>query len=1034
MRQFQSEQSMEDTLINQLTSGTSQWTYRDDLRTEEALWANVKQKIEQNNVECLDDTMLTEQEFNQIKDQLHFANFYEAAQFWAGENGVSKVTVQREDVKLGTVHLEVHRASDITGGTSSYEVINQCVRFKEHKLDRNRRFDVTLLLNGLPIIHIELKNRANSYMDGFKQIKKYAHENAFRGIFSTLQMFVVSNGSGTRYIAPTRTSDLNATFLTKWVDTNNKPVEDYLAFAKEVLSIPMAHKMITDYTVMDAEQTRIMILRPYQIHAIEAVKHAMKAGKSGHVWHTTGSGKTLTSYKVARNLLRIPKLDKSVFIVDRKDLDQQTSKWFKAYSANDVIDVDETDNVNKLIEALLSPKRTVLVTTVQKIQHLIKRLERDTATVKQQATKQRLRELSLSFVVDECHRAVTAETQQIIGHFFGQALWYGFTGTPIFTENKKDTKGDLPSTTEGQYGPCLHEYTVKEAINDKTVLGFQVEYKHTLNEDEIDDALVNYGGVEEDELSGMDKLDKELNLPDDVYRQEDHMLNVVESIVNKSRHKLGLKNGVGQTFSGILTTSSISQAIRYYDLFRQLETDESKVKISEKVKKSVVDFPRVAITYSIQENETVSVKHAEAMKVALEDYNKRFGTAYALDTISAYNHNLNERLARSNKQYHHRHEQLDLVIVVDRLLTGFDAPYVSTLFVDRKPMQPHDIIQAFSRTNRILNDKKRYGQIVTFQYPESFNVAVQKAIGLYSGGGESFVLAPPFNEWFKQFKAAHKRLVNLAPEPEDALQLSKIQKEQFLNAFQAFDRAHANIVVYGEFQELIDANENYLEDTFNLSKERFERYVGVYKNIFAELRQEDDDDEGGDGSIPQYDVEYELESRQTDEIDYKYILRLIQSVVPENDDEDGEAMNDKDREEVESFIETLGQTNKPLANMVRWLWHEVERDPNRHRGRDTSVLLEEQIQQKTQSFIMEMARNWNADPDDIAYVLHHYQPDSDRQVGEQELRRRIRQNYDKNHNYPVDADIKAPKLNVPKQAIEDIYRTINDEVLPLLRK
>lgn len=430
---FTSESELEQTLIHQLIGGESQWTYRGDLNTEDKLWDNLREKLERNNKDVLNDVHLTEQEFHQVKNQLQFANFYQASKWLAGENGIAKVQVQREDASLGTIRLKVLNRADIAGGMSSYEVINQFQSFKQSTDDRDRRFDVTLLINGLPLIHIELKNRAHSYMDAFRQIKKYLVQGKFTGVFSALQMFVVSNGSDTRYIAAAQDTRLNEQFLATWVDANNDPVTSYLAFAQHVLSIPQAHKMVTQYTVIDSDKKALLLLRPYQIHAIEAIKQASIRQESGYVWHTTGSGKTLTSYKAARNLLHIPSLDKTIFIVDRVDLDQQTTSSFASYAENDVIQIDETDNVKDLIKKLLSADRTVIVTTIQKLNHLMRRIEGKETTPRYK----KLRALNVAFVVDECHRAVSPQKKQEIDRFFRQPLWYGFTGTPIFAENAK---------------------------------------------------------------------------------------------------------------------------------------------------------------------------------------------------------------------------------------------------------------------------------------------------------------------------------------------------------------------------------------------------------------------------------------------------------------------------------------------------------------------------------------------------------------------------------------------------------------------
>lgn len=433
MVQFTAEQALENNLIKKLISGQSQWTYREDLRSEEALWENFREKLERNNQDVLAGTPLTAQEFRQIQNQLSFPSFYEAAKWLTGENGIAKVQVQREDASLGTIRLRVINRQDVAGGISSYEVINQFKSDKRRHMDSNRRFDVTLLINGLPMIHIELKNRAHPYLSAFKQIKKYVAEGKFTGIFSTVQMFVITNGTDTRYIASAQDTKLNSAFLTKWVDEDNVPVNDYLEFTEHVLSIPMAHKMVTQYTVIDNDKRSLILLRPYQIHAIEAVKRASMRQQSGYVWHTTGSGKTLTSYKVARNLLQIPSIQKTIFIVDRIDLDQQTTASFTSYAENDVIDIEETDNVNELIKKLLSDDRTVIVTTIQKLNHVMRRFYGKEITKRYQLLSQ----LKVAFVVDECHRAVTPQKQEELKEFFVQSLWYGFTGTPIFAENAR---------------------------------------------------------------------------------------------------------------------------------------------------------------------------------------------------------------------------------------------------------------------------------------------------------------------------------------------------------------------------------------------------------------------------------------------------------------------------------------------------------------------------------------------------------------------------------------------------------------------
>lgn len=392
------ESVIEQKLIEQLIYGDSQWTYREDLKTEADLWKNFRYILEQNNKERLNGEPLSDAEFEQVKNQLQFSSFYKAGEWLVGENGKVMVHVQRDTERL---HLVVMNHEHIAGGSSVYEVINQ---YNALKMDedssvnaRDRRFDVTLMINGLPMIHIELKNKQHSYMDGFWQIKKYIGEGKFTGIFSAVQMFVISNGVDTKYFSAASDTELNPKFISGWLDKENNAVSDYLVFAKSVLRIPEAHEMIARYTVLDEEAKRLILLRPYQIHAIEAIRDASKTGKSGFVWHTTGSGKTLTSYKATRNLLMdIPAIDKAIFLIDRKDLDTQTTMAFQAYANNDLIDVDETDNVFDLKKKLKSDDRQVIVTTIQKLQRLITRkLQEGTPEY------HKIKNLKIAFVVDD---------------------------------------------------------------------------------------------------------------------------------------------------------------------------------------------------------------------------------------------------------------------------------------------------------------------------------------------------------------------------------------------------------------------------------------------------------------------------------------------------------------------------------------------------------------------------------------------------------------------------------------------------------
>lgn len=940
------ERTLETKLIEQLTQGVSQWTYCPELNTEEKLWDNLRQIIESNNRDKLRETPLSNQEFEQVKNQLSFSSFYNAAEWIVGENGKAYVHVQRGNE---TLHLLVLNRAHVTGGTSVYQVINQCQTFKDEENpteSRARRFDVTLLINGLPLIHIELKNRQHSYKEAFRQIVKYAKEGQFTGIFSTIQMFVVSNDVDTKYIAAARSDELNDKFLSGWVDAENKAVPGLFDFAKTVLRIPEAHEMITQYTVLDKEKERIILLRPYQIHAIEAIREASKRGVSGFVWHTTGSGKTLTSYKAARNLLQdIPSIEKTIFLIDRKDLDQQTTSAFQSYAENDVVDVDDTENVKELIKKLQDPTKEMIVTTRQKIQHMILRwLEKkpDSAVYK------RIMNLRVAFVVDECHRAVSPETKRKMEQFFRQSLWYGFTGTPRFGENAYEKKGDLPRTTKELYGDILHAYTVKEAIHDGAVLGFQVEH-------------LGPKGLEEDEYGNTIHEDMR------VYTSKDHMYNVIDTMVNKSYEKLGFQNGGGKTYEGILTVGSIPIAQAYYDLFRQVKEGNGDVKIREDIRRVLPDFPKVAITYSLSENEEKSMVNQEAMQRSLDDYNAMFGTAYGLDQIGAYNANLNDRLARKQKKYQTRTEQLDFVIVVDRLLTGFDAPCLSTLYIDRQPMQLHNIIQAFSRTNRIFDAGKTYGQILTFQSPGTFKNKVDEALCLFSQGGEDVVLAPDWEGAEAHFIETLEELRVLVPDPAAIPAMTKKEKRVFAKVFQRFDSALKQLKAFTNFQ---DKN---LERDYGLTDDENSAYKGHYVNVIEELRKDEPSDDGAGGEETGLDFEYTLQSYGGEIIDYEYIVALMQDFVSKDDVTSHPEKYEKQRDEITKYIQEIQHRNNKLGDIMMDLWINALRSPEEYREKQLITILEQTKRESIRKIVHDLCQTWGLDEQIVLLAAHRYE-------------------------------------------------------------
>ena len=950
---MEQENVLEQNLIDQLTHGESQWTLRDDIKNEDDLWNNFFEILSRSNKDVLKDVPLTDNEKAIIKSKIIHPTFYKSAEWLAGVNGEVRLQIQRDNTKLGTADFVVINNNNIAGGNSVYEVVHQIQFHKRREVDRNRRGDVTLLINGLPMIHIELKNRTHSPKEAFNQIQKYIDEQMFNGIFSTLQFFVVTNGSYTQYIAAGQ--QLKEKFLTTWVDKENKPVQNYLEFAKDVLSIPAAHNMVANYIALDSTQHGIIVLRPYQIHAIQAIFDASygKDNKdqphSGFVWHTTGSGKTLTSYKVAHNLLKIPSIQKTIFLIDRNDLDTQTTQAFETYAQNDSIDVEGTENSYSLARKLVSSDKRVIVTTRQKMQALFKRIAQDQ---EQKRLYRKLKDVKLAFIVDECHRAVSPDQKNEIDAFFTKnpPLWYGFTGTPIFAENAREAKGKNARTTEQQYGKCLHKYTIKDAIRDKAVLGFQVEEESNVSEDADE--------------SDTDARNKE-------YASLSHMKAVVKRILNNSYRKLGIynKDNRGYTYDAIFTTSSIKQAQKYYRIFRDVINDKDPdIKIPNRIKKVLPDFPKIAITYSIGENGDGDEANQNEMKQSLEDYNKMFNTHYSMAELGAYNTNVNDRLARKKDEFKPRSQQLDIVIVVDRLLTGFDAPCLSTLFLDRAPMPYKDLIQAFSRTNRIFDRDKRYGQIVTYQYPKKYKESINGALMLYTEGSEKQALAPTWDESILQFNNAEKKIIKYQGDQGIPITEAPLDdQKRFLKEYQDFDKSLGAIKTYNEFNN-IDLEKDYGLDPMFIEDTR-----ATYEVVKEKVREATGKDKPATEDDDQFDPDYELENTGRQEINYAYIVQLIQAYIP-SDDKGNSKRTKAEVKEIDDYIENLGKNNKSLADIVNNLWFQIKFDPEKFRNKQVNELLQNMIDDAREDLIKKFADENGLNIDDLKFVIRHYDP------------------------------------------------------------
>ncbi|TDM05174.1 type I restriction endonuclease subunit R [Macrococcus lamae] len=982
---FEDELEIERQLITIMGEGHNQWTFREDLKSENDLWQNLRQKITQNNLAELADHSLTDKEFDKVRTELLRLTQtpFDAAKWLKGENGIARISIDRDDVSLGNISLILYSNQDIGGGISSYEIVHQ-IATQGADNNRNRRFDVTLLINGLPIVQIELKK--SSAKDGiyqaFNQIKKYAEEGQFRNnIFSTLQLFVISNLQTTRYFANALPKYMDKKFLFSWRTTDNKKVDNLYEFCKQALKIPDAHRLIAEYMIVSEDQDNklLMVLHPYQIHAIQALMTSANKHESGYVWHATGSGKTLTSFVATKLLARKAGIDRTILLIDRKDLDNQTTNEFTKFasefntgqtSGNAVSNslIVGTGSTRELTQALLadSNSNVVIITTRQKLDSALKYAQKQ----EEQKGTNRFKKLMgqhVVFIVDECHRAISAENMENIQSFFPNSTWFGFTGTPIFEKNKKQANGRLARTTYDQYGPVLHTYTIKNALEDGAVLGFQVEHENTIKKatlhNYIYDMLVNSEGSSSQPdyinslIDAMTEEEKEKYIPLSIYDSDEHIKMVIEKIFrpDNAYTKFDFRNGL-PTKSAILTTSSIDMAKRYYHAIKEMTAEEGWME--EKYKDTPLrkgrtiedfDFPRIAITYSIDENSDNAHEKQEEMQNIIEDYNDYYGTSWSIDGIERYNGDINNRLAKKRAEFKVPGRQIDLVIVVDRLLTGFDSPSMQTLFVDRN-LEYAGLIQAFSRTNRTFKDKTK-GLIVTFRKPATMEKNVEEATKLYSNANEETGLVyPTYKEAKKKFEKSNRELQSLLKSHPDIDEHSdeSIQIE-YVKTYQKSMKAFEELITYDEFNDDIQ-HEKALKDKMAV----LENHRGKYENVKANLKELLVGPEDEQTSLSEIEF-FSDDNNKMYNIDSSYIDQLLGNY---------QADNVTIRDEIEKALQKL---NKPVQvrKVYQNILDEIDQDKDNIQS-DVFSLKRQFFTKERDHIIAEFAEEYKVDE----YELH----------------------------------------------------------------
>jgi type I restriction enzyme R subunit len=833
----QSEQILEEQLIAQLQKlGYAYFPISD----EKALLANLKNQLEKHNQISLSDT-----EFDKVLNLLNKGSVFEK----------SKTLRQKQHIiRDNGDNLYFEFLNTEHWCQNQYQVTNQVSQEGKYK----NRYDVTILINGLPLVQIELKRRGLELKEAFNQVNRYQRHSfgANSALYQYVQIFIISNGVNTKYYANNRNQSFKQTFY--WTDVENKRLTNILnGFTDAFLEPCHISKMICKYIVLNEAYKIPMVLRPYQFYAVEALIDRVKnSNKNGYIWHTTGSGKTLTSFKASQILMNLPEVHKVVFVVDRKDLDYQTTKEFNSFSEGCIDGTDNTANLVKQFIGTYKDKKgeakntKLIVTTIQKLNTAISKLKYE----KKMAD---LKDKRIIFIFDECHRSQFGETHNRIKDFFNNAQMFGFTGTPIFADNAN--KNELGKrTTKDLFEDCLHKYVITDAIKDENVLKFSVEYvgryyrKNAIN------------GV-----SSANEIDIEVEDIDtqELMEDEQRLEKIADYIINNHNRKTHNKD-----FSAIFCVNSVKSLIRYYDIFKRKKLagehnlniatifsyaaneDDADANgfIPEEV--SVVEEPKAL--YGLQAHSR------EKLDEYIEDYNQLYGVKYSTKTSEDfynYYNDISKKLKDRERQPENLNNRIDILLVVNMFLTGFDAKKVNTLYVD-KNLKYHGLIQAFSRTNRILNEQKSQGNIVVFR---NLKNRTDEAITLFSNKEAiEVVLMKPYEDYVAQFDEAFEKLLDVTPTTDVVNNLETEDDElNFIKAFRDLMRIKNILTAFSDFKwEDLQMNEQLFEDFKS-------KYLDLYDKVKSNHQKEK-------VSILE-DVDFELELIHRDEINVAYILQLL---------------------------------------------------------------------------------------------------------------------------------------------------------------
>lgn len=835
----QSEAILENNLIQQLV-GLGYVSVK--VMDGNALVSNLKLQLESFN-----KANYTDKEFDGILNHLAKGNVFEKAKTLR-----DRFSFTRENGDIAYVQF----FDSENWNNNLFQVTNQVTQEGSYK----NRYDVTLLVNGLPLVQIELKRRGIEIKEAFNQINRYQLHSFWsnHGLFQYVQLFVISNGGNTKYLANNKLQSVKQTFY--WADDNNKNVTELIDFASEFLNPDHLGKMIANYIVINETHKYMMVLRPYQYFAAEAIIKQVKTNNdNGYIWHTTGSGKTLTSFKASQILMEVPEVYKVVFVVDRKDLDYQTMKEFNAFKEGSV---DSTANTNSLVNQFLGKFKDkkgvrkdsdLIITTIQKLNNAISGQYRNQL--------EPLKNERFVFIFDECHRSQFGDTHARITEFFGKSQLFGFTGTPIFADNA--SKNELGKrTTKDLFGNCLHKYVITDAIRDENVLRFGIEYVGKYK---------NKSNVFFDiEVEDIDKKE--------VFDAPKRLTKIADYIIALHSQKTFNKD-----YSALFAVSSIDNAIKYYDIFQQKkEAGEHDLRIAtiftygaNEDNAFAQDFlPDDEMPMAAEPQAAYQLSHTrDKLEGYIGDYNKMYNTSFTTkdqQQFENYFKDISKRLKEREKAtFNEEKNRLDIVIVVNMMLTGFDAKKVNTLYVD-KNLKQHGLIQAFSRTNRILGEQKSQGNILCFR---NLKKATDEAITLFSNKDAiEVVTMPDYEAIAEKFDEALKNLRDIAPTYQSVNDLESEEDEAaFVQAFRKLLRNMNVLQSYTDFDW----------DDLPIDEQEFEDYKGKYLDLYEKVKR----DTAKEKTSILDDIDFELELIHRDRINVAYILKLLAKLKDANSTE-----------------------------------------------------------------------------------------------------------------------------------------------------